>query len=81
MARDRETVTLIHYGGRDFYRESGTVLSSITHTDFSRTDYGKLQIMLEEGRDVLIRQATPEEMEHMTRLLERVKQDNLRSQP
>ena len=50
------------YLGPHFYRESNTIMSALTTEGGDRYDYGKLQGALEDGEDVSIRQATPEEL-------------------
>jgi len=61
------------YIGQRFYYESGTMLSSIYTQDMKRTDFGKIQIALEEGRSVEIRPATEEELQHFIKRLDEMK--------
>jgi hypothetical protein len=50
------------YIGERFYRDSQTMMSSIYDIDGKRQDWGKIQIDLENGESVHIRQATEGEM-------------------
>ena len=54
------------YIGDDFYTESGTMMSSIYKIEksgsLSRSDWGFVQIALEKGEEIHIRQATDSEM-------------------
>ncbi|HUU90512.1 MAG TPA: hypothetical protein VM238_04800 [Phycisphaerae bacterium] len=49
------------YIGEHFYLDSGTAMSSIYTEDGQRMDWGFVQIELERGEDVHIRQATADE--------------------
>jgi hypothetical protein len=51
------------YIGKDFYWESGTMMSSLYDESGKRMDWGFVGIALERGEEVHIRQATPEEKE------------------
>lgn len=57
----REIVN-VFYIGDHFYLSSGTIMSSIYLENGIRTDWGKIQIALREGKDVRIRQATDAEL-------------------
>lgn len=51
--------------GNEFYYESGTMMSCVyekTNDKYKRTDWGFIQIALEEGYDINMRPATEEEM-------------------
>jgi hypothetical protein len=63
--------------GRKFYNESHTMMSYI-YIDQSlyRYDYGKMQIALEEGESITIRQATGSELEYFERKLQELKNEN-----
>jgi len=50
------------YIGDEFYSASGSMMSSVYLNDGSRYDWGFMQRDLREGSEVLIRQATQEEM-------------------
>lgn len=50
------------YIGNKFYHDSHTRMSSVYTEDGERTDFGKIQMALERGEEVHIRQATPIEM-------------------
>ena len=50
------------YIGPDFYRESETIMSPIYTVDGARSDWGFVQIALQNGESVHIRQATEKEM-------------------
>lgn len=55
-----KTMKLI-YIGPHFYRKSGTMMSSIYTEDGLRSDWGKVELALESGKTVEIRQATQSE--------------------
>ena len=57
-----KNTTVLYYIGDNFYMESSTIMSPIYHENGARSDWGKVQIMLAEGKDVHIRQATDAEM-------------------
>ena len=55
------------YIGREFYYESASIMSSvyeITPDGFLRTDWGFIEVALEEGKTVNIRPATPDEKDY-----------------
>lgn len=59
----RKTIELFHIG-QDFYSKSNTWMSSIYHKDSKeRCDWGKVQILLEDGYKVIIVPATKKEMD------------------
>lgn len=51
------------YIGEDFYRKSGTIMSSIYTIDGGRFDWGFVEIQLQRGATIQIRPATPTELE------------------
>ncbi len=55
--------------GKDFYWKSKTVMSSIYTESGDRYDWGFLQMALDEGHEVHIRQANKVEREHYDKLL------------
>lgn len=57
-----KTLKLI-YIGDNFYRESGTVMSSIYEENGDRSDWGKVQIALKGGQKVSIRPAEKDELD------------------
>lgn len=61
------------YIGDHFYTESGTMMSPIYAEDGCRSDWGKVQIALERGDEVHIRQATDAERGHYEAILSRMK--------
>lgn len=67
-----EKLELIFIGDH-FYSESGSWMSSIYHLDGRRSDWGKVNVALREGRDVHIRPATDEELEHYEKQLVEIK--------
>lgn len=48
--------------GERFYRESGTMMSSIYSENGQRSNWGHVQLVLEGGEPVEIRPATQEEL-------------------
>lgn len=56
-----ETIELV-YIGDEFYTKSKSIMSSLYTLDFARYDYGFLQRDLELGYNVIIRQATKDEL-------------------
>lgn len=58
----------LFYIGDDFYADSGTMMSSIYHEEkapsgnYYRSDWGKVNLALQGGDEVHIRQATDKEM-------------------
>lgn len=50
--------------GDEFYRLSGSSMSSVYTEDGERTDFGHIQAELRAGSNVNIRQATEAEFEH-----------------
>ena len=50
------------YVGDRFYRDSGTMMSSIYTTDFRRAHWGQVEMALKEGQKVEIRPANKMEM-------------------
>lgn len=69
-------IQLVYYGQR-FYAESGSSMSSVYTEDGDRYDWGFMQIALEKGESVYIRQATDEEYGAMSRKLEAHKQKRI----
>jgi hypothetical protein len=62
--------------GEMFYRKSGTIMSSlyeIINGEFYRTDWGKVQIALENGNKINIRPATKQEIKYFNAELKRMK--------
>lgn len=57
------------YIGKDFYWKSKTVMSSIYTENGDRYDWGFLQMALDEGHEVSIRQANKVELKHYTEML------------
>jgi len=53
-------MTLIHYG-EDYYRRSGSDVGVLYHEDGQRSDWGKVNIALEDGVTVTIRPAKKSE--------------------
>lgn len=75
MAKQRKykgTKVLI-FVGEHFYHDSSTMMSPIyerlINGQFLRSDWGKLGIMLEEGYNVMILQATKDEQKYFDGLL------------
>jgi hypothetical protein len=66
------TLELIYIGDR-FYLESGSVMSSLYGIDGLRKDWGFVNDTLRAGKDVLIRQATNDELEAAQTTLDRIK--------
>lgn len=64
-------VVNIYYIGDNFSSNSGTMMSSIYLEGGFRTDWGKVQILLKEGKELRIRQATDSEMLTAYRELEK----------
>jgi hypothetical protein len=62
MKKNKPEVVNIYYIGDDFYGKSGTTMSSIYLEGGYRTDWGRVNIALREGKEVRIRQATDAEM-------------------
>ena len=58
--------------GKKFYEESGWAMSSIYTEQGQRMDFGAIQIHLENGGSVTIRQATDEELGRYTRILHKL---------
>jgi len=52
----------LFYIGRDFYLKSSTMMSSIYEENGGRSDWGKVEMALERGEEVHIRQATDKEL-------------------
>lgn len=50
------------YIGDHFYRDSGTIMSSLYDTDGVRQDWGKVQLACRTGQRVNIRPANKEEL-------------------
>ena len=59
--------------GDKFYRESGSMMSSIYTVDAKRSDWGAVQIALQDGESVHIRPATKIEMVAFVKLLDKIK--------
>jgi len=57
------------YIGNEFYYKSRTIMSSVYTLNGKRSDWGKIQIALEEGEEVHIRPATPNELRHYEKKL------------
>jgi hypothetical protein len=60
------------YIGERFYRESGTMMSSvfeIIDKKYYRTDWGKISIALDNGQNITIRPATKKEIEYFEEML------------
>jgi len=62
----------IIYVGQKFYNQSGSIMSSMYTEDDKRMDYGFLQIALENGEEVFIRQATAEEFAFYQKKLDKI---------
>lgn len=66
------------YIGDAFYSKSITMMSSIYEiypkgeTGFIRTDWGKIQLALAQGKSIHIRPATPREMAYFNRRLKEI---------
>lgn len=69
--KNKNEIVKVYYIGGEFYGNSGTMMSSIYLEGGIRTDWGKVQLALKEGKEVQIRQATDSEMLAAYRLLER----------
>jgi len=69
-------INLVYIGDK-FYSESHSRMSSIYLDGIFRYDYGKMRIALEEGEDVIIRQATPDELICFEKKLQEMKNENL----
>lgn len=50
------------YIGRDFYNESSGSIGVLYTPEWIRSDWGRVDVILEGGEDVHIRPATAEEM-------------------
>ena len=68
------------YIGDHFYRESGTVMSSIYYETGERSDWGFVQRALRDGEDVEIRQATQQEKDFYEAKLSRMKREESSSE-
>jgi hypothetical protein len=63
MKETERKVNEIFFIGSDFYQRSGTMMSPIYHAGSNiRCDWGKVELMLRNGEEVNIRQATDGEM-------------------
>ena len=51
---------IVYYLGDKYYDKSGSMLGVLYTEEGQRYDWGKLQIAVERGEDVLVRKATPE---------------------
>lgn len=69
--KNKNEIVKVYYIGDEFYGNSGTMMSSIYLEGGIRTDWGKVQFALKEGKEVQIRQATDSEMLAAYKLLER----------
>lgn len=75
--RDGNTVRLeVVFIGMDFYMNSGSIMSSVYTVEdeqYTRYDFGFLQRDLAAGKEIVIRQATEEEMKIFEDKLSRIK--------
>ena len=64
------------YIGRKYYHESSTHMSSIYHEGtWERSDWGFVQIALDQGDNVEIRPATEQEIKKADQMLARTKEN------
>ncbi len=68
----REVVKVIFIGSH-FYDDSGSRMSSVYREDWTRYDFGFMQCDLRDGKDVVIRQATPMEVAYYDAQLAEIK--------
>lgn len=70
-----KTIKFVHIG-RKFYRESGTMMGSIYKLQdglLYRSDWGKIQLLLEQGNSIKIRPATKTELSQFDKELANLK--------
>lgn len=66
--------------GDEFYRKSGTMMSSLYTTEGRRSDWGFVNIALKRGEAVNIRPATEDEIKHYEKVLEAYNEQMERSE-
>ena len=65
-----EPVKLVFFGD-EFYAKSGTIMSSLYHENGDRSDWGKVNCFLRDGKEVHIRPCTDAEYGRAHRMLKK----------
>lgn len=60
------------YIGDDYYFKSGSIMSSIYMESGERTDWGKVCVVLDEGKSVFIRPAMADELRSADEILKQI---------